>query len=137
MTGQMTKRALAHALGAMLVLGLISCGSDSMSSPSLVIPGGSFIPDFTFVWRNTADTTNTYQFVPDNSNAHSGNLTSDSNETRGGVFSKLTGTYSEHNMNITIQRPGGSVAASGGFTDTDTIKLQFGTTIVTLVRFKG
>jgi hypothetical protein len=90
------------------------------------------------VWRNTADATNTYVFVPDNSGVHSGNITDSSTEVRNNVTSKVTGTFSEKKMNITVQRPGGNVTATGGFTDNDTIKLVFSgsTTIVTLVRVK-
>lgn len=131
-------RAVAHVLALVLFLGLMSCGS-SMTGPDLVIPGGSFIPDFTFVWRNNADSTNSYVFIPDNSGTHSGTLTDSSTEVRNNVTSKVTGTFSEHNINITVQRPGGNVTASGGFTDNDTIKLQFSgsTTIVTLIRIKS
>jgi hypothetical protein len=40
-------------------------------------------------------------------------------------------------MNIAVQRPGGNVTATGGFTDNDTIaEVSGGTTIVTLVRVK-
>ena len=69
---------------------------------------------------------------------HSGTLTDSSTEVRNNVTSKLTGTFAEKNMNITVQRPGGNVTAAGGFTDNDTIKLQFAgsTTIVTLIRIK-
>jgi hypothetical protein len=131
-------RVLAHVVALVLFLGLMSCGSSTMNGPSLVIDNGSLIPDFTFVWRNTADATNTYVFVPDNSGVHSGNITDSSTENRNNVTSKVTGTFSEKKMNITVARPGGSVTASGGFTDNDTIKLVFSgsSTIVTLIRIK-
>jgi hypothetical protein len=138
MCGLLLRRGAAHLVPLVLLLTLVGCGSDDMTSPSLVIPGGSFIPDFTFVWQNTADKTNTYTFIPNNSGASSGTLTDSSSETLNGVFSKVTGTFSNHNMNITVARPSGNVSATGGFTDADTIKLQFGTssTIVTLIRIK-
>ena len=134
----MVIRAVAHVVALALFLGLMSCGSSTMDGPSLVIDNGSLIPDFTFVWRNTADATNTYVFVPDNSGVHSGTLTDSSTEVRNNVTSKVTGTFSEKKMNITVQRSGGNVTAAGGFTDNDTIKLQFAgnTTIVTLIRVK-
>lgn len=134
----MVIRTVAHVIALMLFLGLMSCGSSTMDGPSLVIDNGSLIPDFTFVWRNTADATNTYVFVPDNSGVHSGTLTDSSTEVRNNVTSKVTGTFSEKKMNITVQRSGGNVTATGGFTDDDTIKLQFAgsTTIVTLIRIK-
>ena len=138
MNRTMGRRLLAHAIALALFLGLVSCGSSTMSGPSLVIDNGTMIPDFTFVWRNAADATNTYVFVPDNSNVHSGNITDSSTEVRNGVTSKVTGTFSEKKMNIAVARTGGSVTASGGFTDNDTIKLQFAgsSTIVTLNRIK-
>ena len=133
-------RTIAQLAVITLFLGLVSCGGGGTGTdttgPSLVIPGGAFIPDFTFVWQNTADHSNTYQFVPDNQGQASGSFADGSSETLNGVFSKLTGTYSNHNVTVTIARPSGSVTASGGFTDADTIKLQFGSTIVTLVRVK-
>ncbi len=131
-------RVLAHVVALVLFVGLISCGGSDMTGPSLVISDGSFVPDFTFVWRNSADSTNTYVFVPDNSSVHSGALTDSSTEVRNGVTSKVTGTFSEHHVNITVARTGGSVTATGGFTDVDTIKLQFSgsSTIVTLNRIK-
>ncbi|HKW01681.1 MAG TPA: hypothetical protein VJN96_17770 [Vicinamibacterales bacterium] len=135
----MVVRLAAHVVALVLFLGLMSCGSSTMDGPSLVIDNGSLIPDYTFVWRNTADSTNTYVFVPDNSGVHSGNITDSSTEVRNNVTSKVTGTFSEKKMNITVARPGGSVTASGGFTDNDTIKLIFSnssSTIVTLIRIK-
>jgi hypothetical protein len=138
MNTTIVRRALAHAIALALFLGLVSCGSSTMTGPSLVIDDGAMIPDFTFVWRNTADATNTYVFVPDNSGVHSGTLTDSSTEVRNNVTSKVTGTFSEKKMNITVQRTGGNVTATGGFTDNDTIKLQFSgsSTIVTLIRVK-
>jgi hypothetical protein len=138
MNTTMGRRALAHAIALALFLGLIACGSSTMTGPSLVIDNGQMIPDFTFVWRNTADATNTYVFVPDNSGVHAGTLTDSSTEVRNNVTSKVTGTFSEKHVNITVQRPGGNVTATGGFTDVDTIKLQFAgsSTIVTLIRIK-
>jgi hypothetical protein len=135
----MVVRVAAHLVALVLFLGLMSCGSSTMNGPSLVIDNGSLIPDFTFVWRNTADATNSYVFVPDNSGVHSGTLTDSSTELRNNVTSKVTGTFSEKKMNITVQRSGGNVTASGGFTDNDTIKLIFSnntSTIVTLIRIK-
>lgn len=140
MRAVLLRRGAAHLVPLVLLLLLASCGSDDMTSPSIVIPGGSFIPDFTFVWQNTADTTNTYTFIADKSGTSSGNLTNSSGETLKGVFSTLTGTFSNRNVTFTVARASGPVTATGGFTGTgsDTIQVQFGTssTIVTLVRIK-
>jgi hypothetical protein len=129
-------RTAAELAVIVLFLGLVSCGGAASTSPSLVIPGGDFIPDFTFVWQNTADHTNTYTLITDNPGKSSGNFIEGSSETLNGVNSPLTGTYNNHNITMNIQRASGNVAASGGFTDNDTIKLQFGSTIVTLARIK-
>jgi hypothetical protein len=138
MRAVLLRRRAAHLVPLVLLLLLVSCGSSDATSPSLVIPGGSFIPDFTFVWQNTADTTNVYTFIPDKSGTNSGNLTSSSGETLKGVFSTLTGTFNNHNLNFTVARASGPVTAAGGFTDANTIQFQFSTssTIVTLVRIK-
>jgi len=134
------RRGAAHLVPLLLLLWLVSCGSDDMTSPSIVIPGGSFIPDFTFVWQNTADSTNVYTFITDKTGTTSGNFTNSSGETLKGVFSTLTGTFNNRNVTFTVARASGPVTATGGFTGTgtDTIQLTFGTspTIVTLVRIK-
>jgi hypothetical protein len=140
MTAVLLRRGAAHITPLVLLLLLVGCGSSDMTSPSIVIPGGSFIPDFTFQWRNTADSTNVYTFITDKTGTTSGNFTNSSGETLSGVFSTLTGTFNNRNVTFTVARASGAVTATGGFvgTGTDTIQVQFSTssTIVTLVRFK-
>jgi len=109
---------------------LASCGGGGPA----VTPTSDFIPDFTFTWQNTSDSTHRYFLLTESTNVQSGQFSAGSNENYQGNVNPLTGTFNAENLTMQVTRPSGVVTITGRFLDKDTIRLTWDSTTVTVAR---
>ena len=112
-----------------------SCGGGSPAGPDVVTPPTSYIPDFTFVWRNQADNDHQYNFQPVESGVATGQFDESSSETFGGTVNPIVGGYSNRTLTFTVTRPTETLSVTGRFLTDDTIELRWPNTVITVERF--
>ena len=129
---------IRHLAAAGLLLALSAC-SHTPTGPDVVGGGNPYIPNFTFVWQNQADSTHQYQFFTDTTNVTSGTFSEGSSERFEGRQNALTGTFNGRSLTFTVQRQPGATptTVTGQFVNDDTIRLTWGTTTVTIVRIRN
>ncbi|MBX2989736.1 MAG: hypothetical protein KF749_01060 [Bacteroidetes bacterium] len=99
------------AIFASAIIVLASCTTNDPAPADL-----TYIPPINGAfWTNTADPNHTFDFNADSSNINVSTGIFTGTETLNSTVSNLTGSFSNRNISITIQRPSGTARFDGQF----------------------
>ena len=126
-SSRLINRWARHLVCALTLTALCAC---SGNGPTLVDGGGSYIPNFTFVWDevNAAGAfiapTHRFTLITDQAGSGSGTFNPQSSEEVGGARNVVTGTFKDRDLSLTVRRGTTNVPMTGKFLTDDTIELR-------------
>lgn len=112
------KAFISTVLVAIFAVVFVGCGKDDDGS-------SSFVPNLSQQWTNKADATNTFFFLPANTNVNTATFTGNENPPGGGAQLHFTGSFTNRNIQFTYD-------AGSSKTGTYTGTINDASTVITL-----
>jgi len=126
-----TGRSIARGLWRVaFVLAAGALSACSPSGPSVVDSGGSYVPNFTFQWDEVnasgafVSPVHRFTLITDQTGTNTGTINNQSSETLSGARNTVTGTFTNRDLTLVVQRAGGNVSVTGRFLTDDTIEMR-------------